>query len=39
MYLLAATALVTPAMNLIGLSPVLGFLFAGMLLAPRLVSP
>ena len=33
-YLLAATALVTPAMNLIGLSPVLGFLFAGMLLGP-----
>jgi hypothetical protein len=32
--LLLATALVTPMMNLIGLSPVLGFLFAGMLLGP-----
>jgi CPA2 family monovalent cation:H+ antiporter-2 len=37
-YLLAATALVTPAMNLVGLSPVLGFLFAGMLLGPSGLS-
>jgi Kef-type K+ transport system membrane component KefB len=32
--LLLATALVHPVMNLFGLSPVLGFLFAGMLLGP-----
>ena len=32
--LLLATALVTPAMGLINLSPVLGFLFAGMVLGP-----
>ena len=32
--LLAATALVTPIMGVIGLSPVLGFLFAGMCLGP-----
>ena len=32
--LLVATALVTPAMGLLGLSPVLGFLFAGMVFGP-----
>ena len=32
--LLLAAALVTPAMGVIGLSPVLGFLFAGMILGP-----
>ena len=32
--LLSATALVTPFMGVLGLSPVLGFLFAGMVLGP-----
>ena len=36
--LLLATALVNPAMNLVGLSPVLGFLFAGMLIGPTGLS-